>query len=167
MSRLFPPDLPPISAFDEKTPLKRITRTHAIIIPLPVASAFPLFTPTGEMDWIPGWRPTFIHPADGTMEEGMVFTTGEGTEETFWSCIEWAPETHRVRYARVTPSSRFVHVAVEGVALGPDSTRIEVRYEMTALTATGEALLDRTTPEAFSATIEGWKTLLDQHIAKG
>lgn len=119
------------------------------------------------MGWIPDWRPVFIHPADGTTEEGMVFTTGEGAEETFWSCIEWAPEAYKVRYARVTPASRFAHVAVHCVALDDFSTRVEVSYEMTALNAAGEARLKETTAEAFSASIEGWKALIGKHIAGG
>lgn len=146
--------------------MKRITREHAIKIPLPVEVAFPLFTPRGEMDWIADWQPAFIHPPDGRTEEGMVFTTGCGAEETFWSCIEWAPEIYRVRYARVTPASRFAHVAVRCIATSSNSTRIEVRYEMTALNAAGEVKLAQTTPEAFKAMIEGWKTLIERHIAK-
>jgi hypothetical protein len=147
--------------------MKRIMRKHAIEIPLPITAAFPLFTPLGEMDWIADWRPVFIHPADGATEEGMVFTTGSGAEETFWSCIEWAPESFRVRYARVTPASRFAHVEIRCLAISSNSTRIEVRYEMTALNALGETRLAETTPEAFSTSIEGWKALIEQHIARG
>ena len=156
--------------FYEKRPikmtLKRITREHAIEIPLSVEIAFPLFTPLGEIDWIAEWHPRFIHPEDGATEEGMVFTTGEGEEETFWSCIEWSPANFKVRYARVTPASRFAHVAVTCIAISPKATRVEVRYEMTALNPAGEARLAQTTAEAFSASIEGWKTLIGQHIAR-
>ncbi len=147
--------------------MKHITRDHAIEIPLPVAVAFPLFTPRGEMDWIADWRPEFIHPADGSTEEGMVFRTGSGPEETLWSCIEWAPEIFRLRYARVTPASRFAHVTVQCFAIGPNSTRVEVRYEMTALHSAGEAKLAEVTPEVFRASIEGWKRLIEHRIARG
>lgn len=145
--------------------MKRIERTHTIKIPLPVEIAFPLFTPRGEMAWIDDWQPRFIYPPDGETCEGMVFTTGADAEETFWSCIEWAPEVHRVRYARVTPASRFAHVAVRCEPHDSGSTQVHVRYEMTALMPSGEALLAQTTPEAFRASIEGWKTLIEARFA--
>lgn len=149
------------------TMTRHIDRRHAIEIALPVEEAFPLFTPRGEMDWIADWRPRFIHPADGRTGQGMVFATGSGAEETFWSCVEWSPAEFRVRYARVTPASRFAHVAVACAPSGPARTRVEVLYEMTALTPTGEALLEATTPEVFAASIEGWKSLIATWIAAG
>lgn len=144
-----------------------IVRQHSIEIALPAEEAFPLFTPSGEMDWIADWQPRFIHPADGRTEQGMVFTTGSGAEETFWSCVEWSPADFSVRYARVTPASRFAHVAVTCEARGSGRTRVDVRYEMTALTPAGEAILDATTPEVFAASIEGWKSLIATWIAAG
>lgn len=141
-----------------------IERTHAIEIPLPVATAFPLFTPKGEMAWIADWRPRFIHPEDGETCLGMVFTTGSGDAETFWSCIEWTPEAHRVAYARVTPASRFAHVRVACTAVGEAKTRVWVTYAMVALSPAGNALLTQTTDTAFAASIEGWKALIEQHI---
>lgn len=144
--------------------MTHLVREHSIEIALPIDVAFPLFTPRGEMDWIAEWRPEFIHPADGTTEEGMVFRTGTGEEATIWSCIEWAPEAHRVCYARVTPASRFVHVEVRCAASGPERALVHVTYRMTALSAAGEAILASMTPEVFQATIEGWKTMIGNWI---
>lgn len=147
--------------------MKHIEREHTIEIALPVAEAFPLFTPLGEMRWIDDWRPEFIHPADGETMEGMVFKTGAGTEETLWSCIDYAPAEHRIRYARVTPASRFAHVSVNCTQIGSNSTRVAVNYAMTALNAAGEAKLAATTEDAFRASIEGWKTLIQTRIIEG
>lgn len=116
------------------------------------------------MAWIDDWRPDFIYPEDGETEQGMVFRTGSGPEETLWSCIEWQPETYFVRYARVTPASRFAHIAVQCRAVTPESARVEVHYTMTALNAAGEAILAKTTAEAFSAGIEDWKMLIQMRI---
>ncbi|MBN8534361.1 MAG: hypothetical protein J0L51_09735 [Rhizobiales bacterium] len=142
----------------------QVTRQHIIDIPLPVEEAFPLFTPLGEMRWIDEWQPVFIHPASGETEEGMVFRTGEGDEETIWSCIEWRPEIHHVRYARVTPASRFAHVSVRCAGTAPNRTNVMVRYEMTALTGHGREKLAALTEEAFRASIEGWKHMIQRRI---
>jgi hypothetical protein len=139
-------------------------RSHEIAVPLPVDTTFALFTPRGEMRWIADWKPDFIHPADGEICEGMVFRTGAGAEETFWSCVEWRPDLHRVRYARVTPASRFAHVTVQCTPIDSNSTRVEVGYALTALNEAGVAMLAAQTEEAFSASIETWKVLIETHI---
>lgn len=141
--------------------MSHLIREHQFELALPLAIAFPLFTPRGEMAWVPGWRPIFLHPVDGEPQEGMVFTTGAGDDLTFWSCIEWSPEQHRVRYARVTPTSRFVHVTVACTLEGPCRTCVLVRYEMTALTVSGEAFLASLSEEAFCASIGQWKVLIE------
>jgi hypothetical protein len=144
--------------------MKHIQRKHTIEIALPVAEAFELFTPLGEMRWIDDWRPAFIHPADGETMEGMVFRTGEGEEETLWSCVEFSPAEYRVRYARVTPASRFAHVTVNCLSIGSNSTRVAVNYALTALNESGEAKLEAMTEAAFAASIEGWKELIRTRI---
>ena len=86
--------------------------SHEIVVDRPVSEAFRLFTPKGEETWVPGWKPTYVRPdTDETCEE-MVFTTGEGEEATFWTCLKWQPESWHVRYLRLTPASRVSFVDV-------------------------------------------------------
>lgn len=143
--------------------MNHIERHHAIVIPLALEAAFPLFTPLGERRWFAEWQPEFIHPADGTTQTGMVFRTGHGAEETLWSCIDYVPEAHHMRYARVSPETRFVTIDITCHAETESETRVEVRYAMTALSASGESLLAATTPDAFRAMIEHWKTLITHY----
>ncbi len=60
---------------------------HEITVDRPAAAAFPLFTPKGEEAWVPGWKPEYIRPETGETCEEMLFTTGEGEEKTFWTCL--------------------------------------------------------------------------------
>src|SRR5689334_18283049 len=99
---------------------------HKISLPLSIADCFPLFTPLGEMDWVPGWEPRFLWPADGHTERGMVFLTGQGTEETFWTVVDFDESKNYARYCRITPGSRSVLVEVQCTACGPAETEIEV-----------------------------------------
>jgi hypothetical protein len=142
-----------------------IQREHQIDIAIPIEEALALFTPIGEMRWIADWRPVFLHPADGKTEEGMVFTTGEGEDFTIWSCIEWSPERHRVRYARVTPASRLAHVTVECAPLARRQTRVSVRYDLTALNAAGQATLESLSETAFRTSIDSWKSMIEAKSA--
>lgn len=140
--------------------MKHVRRSHAIVLALPPAEAFALFTPAGEKRWIRDWDPRYVHPASGETQAGMVFTTGEGEERTYWSLVDYDPRGLRSRYARVTPASRFGFVEV---ACEPDAggTRVTVTYTFTALTPAGEAFLAGFGEDAFRAMIEGWKGLIE------
>ena len=137
-----------------------IERSHSITRAKPIAEAFPLFTPKGEIAWAPGWDPEFLHPASGETEAGMVFTTAADGVTTLWACTDWAPHEHRVRYARVTPGNRFGFVDVRCTAIG-GHTRVDVGYQYTALSAKGEAYLAALTPDAFASMIDEWKRLIE------
>ncbi|PWC44718.1 SRPBCC family protein [Azospirillum sp. TSO22-1] len=138
-----------------------IERRHAIVVDAPADRVFPLLTPLGERRWVAGWEPEFLHPPSGDTQDGMVFRTGHGGETTLWSCVRWEPEHHRVRYARVTPGSRFGFVDVACDAAGPGRTRATIAYAYTALSDAGAATLAALTDDAFRAMIDGWKPLLE------
>lgn len=139
---------------------------HRIVLDAPVARIFPLFTPRGELGWVPGWDPEFLHPQSGETAEGMVFRTRIGGEDTLWACVLWDEAAHRVRYVRVTPASRFVFVEVACRALAPEQAEVWVGYTLTALTPAGEATLADLTPEAFAQMIDGWRARITEMLAR-
>src|SRR5262245_3542321 len=140
--------------------MQHVERQHTMALPLSAAEALPLFTPKGEMDWVPGWAPDFVHPASGDTEAGMVFRTGADEELTLWSGTDWEPWNGRVRYARVTPASRFGFVEVVCRGEGSESCTVTVSYTYTALSAAGEDVLAKLTDTAFAAMIEEWRALI-------
>lgn len=144
-----------------------VERRHRIELGLPVEVAFPLFTPKGEEAWAPGWAPDYLHPADGTTREGMVFRTFHDDETTLWGCVLYRPQEHRVRYARVTPTSRFGFVDIVCRALAADRTEVEVGYAHTALTAEGERFIAELSEARFAAMIEGWRSEIAAAVAMG
>ena len=142
-----------------------VERRHRIVLPLPVEAAFPLFTPKGEEAWAPGWSPEYLHPADGATCEGMVFRTFHDGETSLWGCVLFRPDEHRVRYARVTPGSRFGFVDIACRSLAAERTEVAVGYDYTALTAEGEAFLARLDEAAFAAMIDGWRGEIEAAVA--
>jgi hypothetical protein len=134
--------------------------SHDIVIDLPVACALPMFTPKGEEAWVPGWQPDYVWPESGEIGEEMIFTTGEGSEKTFWLCLRWQPDQGHVRYHRLTPESRVAFVDVRCRPEGEDRTRVSVGYEILALTDHGRAYLEDLSERAFAEMIDQWADLI-------
>jgi len=139
---------------------------HKISLPLPVARCFPLFTPIGEMEWVPGWEPRFLWPPDGRAQKGMVFLTGEGAEETFWTVTDFDEDRHYARYVRITPGSRSVLVEIQCTPTNPQETEIDVRYALTGHNEAGNETVRTFAGAAFPAMIEEWRALILKWIAK-
>jgi len=133
-----------------------------IVVDRPVEEAFPLFTPKGEEDWVPGWKPDYFAPESGETRKDMLFATGAGAERTWWTCLDWEPEAHRVRYLRLTPDSRAAFVEVTCRARDARTTEVTVSYDVQALGEAGERYIAGMTDEAFAGMIGAWSALIGE-----
>lgn len=136
--------------------------SHEIIVDRPVRDAFPLFTPKGEEDWVPGWKPDYFTPEDGATEKEMLFATGHGAERTWWTCLEWEPERHHVRYLRLTPDNRVAFVDVTCRMRDAHSTGVTVGYDIQALGPAGEQYIAGLSDADFAAMIGEWPELIEK-----
>ena len=141
----------------------RMVRTHHFDLPMPPAAALRYFTPEGERAWAQGWEPRYLHPADGRATAGMVFTTGQGGEETLWTMTRHEPEAGVVEYLRVTPGSRMGAVRVQ-CSEADAGTRVSVTYALTALTPAGNETLAALDAAAYEAFIGSWATSIREAI---
>lgn len=144
---------------------EHVVRSAAFTLELPRDRAFELFTPEGERAWAPGWEPRYLHPAGGRAGEGMVFTTSQ-TEETIWMMLRYEPAEGRVEYLRLTPGSRLGVVRVVCTPLSPTGTRVNVSYELTALTESGNTAIRQLDDAAFASFIAGWPEAINRALAK-
>lgn len=144
---------------------QHIERSYAIEVAAPIDAVFPLFEPLGERAWVHGWEPTMLYPPSGAAQVGTVFTTdAAGEATTLWSIADYDAKRHYVRYARVTPGSRFGWVEVRCSAAATDNTKVHVAYRFTALSEAGNAYLEAMTEEAFAAYIESWQMALAAYL---
>lgn len=142
-----------------------VERTAVIDLPVPPARAFPLFTPEGERLWAEGWDPEVLYPgAPDSRREGIFRTDAHG-ERTVWLILGCDAAEGRAEYAVIAPSTRAGVVAVHCRALGSDSTRVEVSYRMTALSATGNAHLAHFAAH-YDEIIGGWRPHLLAALAR-
>ena len=127
-----------------------------IYVPLPPDRAFDLFTAEGERLWAPGWDPKVLSET--------VFLTGHGGEETIWTIIEADRQTGRLCYSRVSPGVRAGTVRVNLDADGTGS-RVEVRYDMTALGPRCVEAVTKIDRAGFAAMLRDWERFIGEAIA--
>ncbi len=132
------------------------TAMHTISLPLSADEAFPLFTPEGERLWIAEWNPHYFYPANGETIAGMVFTTGEGDETTYWTLTDFDNQAHFARYIRVTPGLRSVVVEVRCDSVSDAECRVTVGYALTGLSEPGNAAIAGFI-DGYAAMIEDWR----------
>lgn len=143
---------------------KRIDCRGEVAVALPPDEAFPLFTARGELLWVPGWQPEFIHPPSGELELDQVWLTRSGDEVTHWLVVALDPQRRRVEYGRITPGSRLGRVIVE-VGTAPGGSVAKVRYVMTGLTPAGNGVLEEL-EKGYGAMMRTWAELLAAHLSR-
>jgi hypothetical protein len=134
-------------------------------VDVPPERAMHLFTPAGERLWAEGWDPAFPAGENGDGgAPGTVFLTPHGDDATVWAVAEREP--YRIRYARTTPGRMSGLVEVSCADEECDGTRVEVTYEMTALSQDGDAAL-REFCEGYDDYIDGWARDIAAAVASG
>lgn len=134
-------------------------------LPCRVEKAFPLFSPVGEKDWVPGWNPTLVYPAGVDWAEGQVFTTREEKGEAVWVVTRLDRARHEAAYARVEPGRWVAQVQVrcEATALG---TEVRVQYTFIGLSDEGRAEIAAMTEAAYADKMTRWQALIEAHLSQ-
>jgi hypothetical protein len=139
--------------------------TAGFVVPRDAVETWTLFTPSGERLWAVGWDPSF--PVDGETdhEPGTVFVTPHNQDAATTWVVAGAEPGRDISYARVTPGVLAGTVTVRCEEQAPDSTRVEVTYDLTALSEAGAEQLT-----AFAAGygdyIRGWSAEIARAIGE-
>jgi len=143
----------------EETPM-RASQTGEIRIHGPVEKVFQLFTPKGELDWIPTWKYTAVYPASGETEQDMVFRTDDGA--TTWTLAHYDPPKRSVY---VLMNAHVVgRIEVNCRAESANETTMRISYTWTALTEKGREHF--ASKEEFKAKMMRWMEWLDGYSRK-
>ena len=138
----------------------RTVRQGAFSLPCSPAVAILLFTPEGERQWVDGWRPEYL---SGAFDEvGAVWRTSVDAEVTWLTTDR---DADRVRYARLSSDGTAGLVEVRCTA-ADDGTRVDVSYDLTAVSAAGRDALSRFA-DGFADMLDHWRraTLRVLHAA--
>ena len=142
--------------------MRRFRDTVTISVPFPVEEAMALFTARGERRWVEGWDPKFPAGEPADEDEGTVWVTVAGERSTYW--VVAAKEVDRVRYARTTPGFAAGTVEVRLRDSDGQETEADITYDLTALTAEGDAELDDFA-SGFHEEIGSWGDLIRRLVS--
>lgn len=137
----------------------RVVHSGTVHVDAPPEQAFQLFTAPGEKLWINDWDPVVLNGGDGR-ESGAVFVTGHHGERTIWIVIDHDPEKLHALYARVAPASRAGTVEVFARPDGRGATEVDISYQLTALSESGNRDIAGFDEKQFGAMIAEWEETL-------
>jgi hypothetical protein len=129
----------------------------------PLDRVFPLFGAAGERAWAEDWDPQFLWPADGEDREGMVFQVAHSGRTATWVNTAFDREANRIQYVYVLPEIVATTITLK---LTPrrEATHVAVRYERTALSADGNAVVRRMAEQDSKAGPE-WNAQINRFLA--
>ena len=136
---------------------QQLTRAGGFDLPCTAHTAFPLFSPDGERDWIKTWNPRPVFPDRILFQPDTVFREGEGNEEAVWTILDADWQSHRAEYVRVAPASHAAHIVVKIDPASPQSSRVTVTYTITAFGESPTPLLDAFSETAYAAKMQNWQ----------
>ena len=125
-------------------------------VPAPIEQAFPLFSPPGERDWVPGWDPEYVHPPGSAWEEGQVFRTREERGEAVWVVARLDHEGHAAEYYRVEPGRYVAHITVRCREKAAGLTEVATTYAFTGLSDIGDGDIAAMTQADYDAKMTRW-----------
>jgi hypothetical protein len=134
----------------------------------PPAQVFPLLCPVRESDWVPNWKYNLIYSDSGAAEDGCVFTTPNETgTPTVWMVTHYDPATLTIAYAWVEPEMIATQLRIALAPVPGGKTRSHIRFNYTALSEAGNAVLDRYTQAWFRKKMQGWEDAINYHLRTG
>jgi hypothetical protein len=131
----------------------------------PIATAFPLFSPEGELAWAPEWKFENVHPIE-TWSEGQVFRAGGTVTGGVWVVARLDHDAHRVTYYRVEGNDLVARIDVACDEDSPARTRVAVTYAFVALSPAGDQAIAGMSQEAYEGKMKDWKKFIGARASR-
>lgn len=127
-------------------PRKHLSLRFAHDLRASADQVFPLLCPVREYEWIHDWRCELLHTSSGVVERGCVFATSYAPEgRTLWVTSLHDPAARRVEFVRVS-GEKLVTLMALRVEPREAGCRLHLAYELVALDAAGQAIVDAVRP---------------------
>jgi hypothetical protein len=144
------------AAFARET-AEQVSRSGSFELPCAADTAFPLFSPEGERDWVKGWDPKPVFPERIAFARDTVFREGKAGEEAVWTIVDADWKMHRAEYVRLAPGSHTARVVVKIESLAAERSKVVVSYTVTVFGEQAQNLLEAFSEKSYSAKMRHWQ----------
>lgn len=144
---------------------RQVSRSGSFELPCSAETAFPLFSPEGERDWVTGWDPRPVFPAKISFEPETVFREGAGDNEAVWTIVDADWKNYRAEYVRVAPAAHTAHIVVKVEPFKARRSKVTVKYTVTGFGANAETVLEAFSEEAYAAKMRDWQRWIVAYFA--
>ena len=142
----------------------KATFTGKLVVRAPVEQAFPLFSPPGEVHWVPGWNPEYVDPPRSSWEQGQIFRTSEERGEAVEVVARLDRALHEVAYYRVEPGRYVARIDVVCRAGPGHRTEVSTAYSFVGLSDIGNQDIAAMTQEAYDGKMARWEEWIQRHL---
>lgn len=143
---------------------EQVRRAGGFVLECSAETAFPLFSPEGERNWVPGWAPRAVFPETIEFRGDTVFRHGEGSDEAVWTIVHVDRSNHRAEYVRVAPASHAAHIIVKVDPVAAERCEVSVSYILTAFGDHPAVLLEEFSEDAFRVRMKNWQAWIGAHL---
>ena len=150
-------------AFPQEAP-QQVSRTGSFDLTCSADTAFPLFSPEGEREWVKGWDPRPVFPDTIAFSRDTVFREGQGREEAIWTIVDADWQTRRAEYVRLAPASHTAHIVVKIEPLGAQHSNVDVTYTITAFGEHAGTFLEAFSEKAYAAKMHAWQHQISSYL---
>jgi hypothetical protein len=141
---------------------QQVIRTGGFDLACDADTAFPLFSPEGEREWVPGWNPIAVYPETITFTANTVFRLGQGSEESVWTILEADSQSHRTEYVRIAPASHAARIRVRIEPVSPNRSHVIVSYAVTAFGEHTSTVLEPFSEGAYAQRMRDWQQQINE-----
>jgi hypothetical protein len=148
--------------------VKQRTQYFTIGLNGSITEVAPLFGPVREIEWAPDWSPRFIHPAQGVLKDGVVFTTTDSQgKDRLWLLTTYDVGSGRVEYVVFRPGLTASEIKINVVSDGQQHCRATITYRRSALTPEGNAEVAKLDSHWAEEQRVHWERAINDALAKG
>ena len=145
---------------------RQVRRSGDFHLDCSAESAFPLFSPEGEREWIKEWNPQPVFPDTIEFRRDTVFRQGDGVEEAVWTIVDADWQTYRAEYVRVAPASHTAHVVVQVDPVDSQHSHVVVSYTITAWGEHGGSVLEAFSEDTYASRMRNWQRQIGESLEK-
>jgi hypothetical protein len=150
---------------------KKVQRSHTVKLLAPPGQVFPLLCPVREEEWIPGWEDEtyeLIFSKSGFNETGCIFKTHfKSAADSFWTCLKFDRKHFEVEFLVHVVGLEMRRFTIRLKQNDDKSTNAQFIMSTTALSASGNELVENLTEAVYVKFITGFETMLNYYFQHG